>query len=491
MEREGAIYIDASPLKLRSDAASAARSLDDLPGPSGLPLIGNIHQIDPTRLHLVLEAWAAKYGPIYQFRLGPRRIVVTSDPALIEESYRARPELFRRQAHMDDILAELGIKGVFNAEGDAWRTQRRLSVAALAQRHVRELYPSIRTVATRLKARWDRAAFQGETLDVVEELKRFTVDVTMLIVFGHDSNTVESDDVIQRHLEVVFPGINRRLFALAPTWRYFRTSSDKRLDRALNAIRVWLDALLIDGRARLASDPDRAQKPSNFLEAMLKSVGDKGEPFPDDVIMSNLITMLLAGEDTTAYTLAWSVHHLCDSPEWVARIRSEADCVLGPLDTADSLETANKLAVANAVANETMRLRPVAPIGLIDANMDTTLGDYFVPKGTNIAVLTRLGAVDPANFVDPLGFRPERWLEDVDGPNALSVPIPFGIGPRICPGRSLALVEMKTLLSMLYKNFDVERAGAASDVTERFGFAMAPKGVKARLAPRRILAAAQ
>ena len=480
MEREGAIYVDASPLKLRRDAVTAKRSLDDLPGPIGLPLIGNIHQIDPTRLHLVLEAWAAKYGPIYQFRLGPRRIVVTSDPTLIEESHRARPELFRRQAHMDDILAELGIKGVFNAEGDAWRTQRRLSVAALAQRHVRELYPSIRMVATRLKARWDRAAAQDETLDVVEELKRFTVDVTMLIVFGHDSNTVEkSDDVIQRHLEVVFPGINRRLFALAPTWRYFRTPSDKRLDRALKAIRVWLEALLVEGRARLASDPDRAQKPSNFLEAMLMSADDKGEPFTDDVIMSNLITMLLAGEDTTAFTLAWSVHQLCDSPEWAERIRSEADRVLGPLDTADSLETANKLAVANAVANETMRLRPVAPIGLVDANVDTTLGDYFVPKGTNIAVLTRLGAVDPANFMDPLGFRPERWLKDVDGPNALSVPIPFGVGPRICPGRSLALVEMKTLLSMLYKNFDVERAGAASDVTERFGFAMSPEGVKA------------
>ena len=448
MEREGAIYVDASPLKLRRDVASAKRSLDDLPGPIGLPLIGNMHQIDPTRLHLVLEAWAAKYGPIYQFRLGPRRIVVTNDPTLIEESHRARPELFRRQAHMDDILAELGIKGVFNAEGDAWRTQRQLSVAALAQRHVRELYPSIRTVATRLKARWDRAAAQDETLDVVEELKRFTVDVTMLIVFGHDSNTVEQpDDVIQRHLEVVFPGINRRLFALAPTWRYFRTSSDKRLDRALKAIRVWLDALLVEGRARLASDPDRPQKPSNFLEAMLKNVDDKGEPFPDDVIMSNLITMLLAGEDTTAYTLAWGVHHLCDSPEWVEQIRSEADSVLGPLDTSDSLETANKLAVANAVANETMRLRPVGPIELIDANVDTTLGEYFVPEGTNIAVLTRLGAVDPANFVDPLGFRPERWLKDVDGPNALSVSIPFGVGPRICPGRSLALVEMKTLLA--------------------------------------------
>ena len=72
-------------------------------------------------------------------------------------------------------------------------------------------------------------------------------------------------------------------------------------------------------RAGLQADPDRAHRPSNFLEAMLAAVDEEGKPFADDVIMSNLMTMLLAGEDTTANTLAWAVHHLCDSPEWAAR----------------------------------------------------------------------------------------------------------------------------------------------------------------------------
>ena len=105
-------------------------------------------------------------------------------------------------------------------------------------------------VAERLKARWEKAANSGQSLDVVEELKRFTVDVTMLIVFGHDVNTVErEDDVIQSELEVILPAINRRLFALIPTWRYVPTPSDRRLKRAFVNVRAWLGELL-------ARDPD-------------------------------------------------------------------------------------------------------------------------------------------------------------------------------------------------------------------------------------------
>ena len=85
-----------------------------------------------------------------------RRVLATTDPALIEDVLRARPETFRRDANIDKILSEIGIRGVFNAEGEAWRPQRKLSVAALAQRNLRQLYPKIRLVTERLKTRWER-----------------------------------------------------------------------------------------------------------------------------------------------------------------------------------------------------------------------------------------------------------------------------------------------------------------------------------------------
>jgi cytochrome P450 len=411
--------------------------------------------------------------------------VAISDPHLINELLRARPETFRRSANMDRIISEVGIKGVFNAEGEAWRPQRKLSVAALAQRNLRQLYPCIRTVAGRLKKRWERSADAAEPPDFVDDLRRFTVDVTMLIAFGYDVNTVEqADDKIQRELEIIFPAINRRLFALFPIWRVVRSPSDRRLERALKSVRAWLIGLVDEARGRLEADPDRAHKPSNFLEAMLAAVDEQGRPFADDVIISNLMTMLLAGEDTTANTLAWAVHHLCDSPEWVTELRREADEALGAIDVAENVDVANELASAGAVANETMRLRPVAPVGLFDANVDTALGDYHISEGTTVIILPRLPALDQTNFVDPLAFRPQRWMEHQSGAHEVSANAPFGSGPRMCPGRSLALLEMKAFLSMLYKSFDVERVGNAEDVAELFGFTMSPAGLRVRLRPR-------
>ena len=484
-ERDGALFVDVTGLPPSAARIAATRSLNDLPGPKPLPLIGNLHQLDPTKAHLIMEEWAARYGSIYQFWMGRRRIVATSEPALLEDVLRARPEIFRRPENMDRIISELGVKGVFNAEGEVWRPQRKLSVAALAQRNIHRLFPSIQIVAERLKTRWERSASASETLDMVAELKRFTVDVTMLIVFGHDVNTVEQgNDVIQGELGVILPAINRRLFALVPTWRYVQTPSDRRLNRAFVNVRAWLDGLLADARTRLKTEPDRAQKPSNFLEAMVTTRDENGKPFSDDVIMSNLLTMLIGGEDTTTFTLAWAIHQLCDSPRWAAEIRREADAILGASILGGSHEIASRLVCAGAVASETMRLRPMVPIAFHDANVDTSLGEYIIPKQTTVAALFRPAAIDRANFLDPLAFRPERWLEDSLRPHNVSAYMPFGSGPRMCPGRSLALLEMKTILCLLYKNFDVDRVGDSADVSELYGVFMSPAGLKVRLRSR-------
>jgi nitrite reductase/ring-hydroxylating ferredoxin subunit len=253
VERERAIFVDVSGLSRGPGRIVAKRTLDDLPGPKGLPYLGNIHQLDLTKLHLILERWAARYGSVYLFRMGSKRIVALTDPEWCDQVLRARPETFSRHSGIAPVSSEMRVNGVFSAEGDAWRTQRRLAMSALAQRHLRGLYPKPQTVTTRLKKRWERLADASAPLDVVEELKRFTVDVTTLITFGHDLNTVEQgDDVIQRKLELVLPAFNRRLFALFPVWRLVRLPRDRRLDRALAELRAWLGELVVAARTCLA-----------------------------------------------------------------------------------------------------------------------------------------------------------------------------------------------------------------------------------------------
>jgi cytochrome P450/nitrite reductase/ring-hydroxylating ferredoxin subunit len=478
-EVDGEIVVELPGGETTVDPSAARRRVDSLPGPSGLPFFGNAFQLDIPRLHEILEGWAAEYGPVYRYRLGPKTLVAVADPDLVDEALRHRPERFRRLHAVETVFEEMKVAGVFSAEGAAWRPQRRLSMEALSHRHLRDFYPTLARVAGKLRARLARAADAGEPVDIVDTLKRFTVDVTTILTLGHDVNTLEQgDDVIQRKLEQIFPAFNRRLFALFPTWRLVRLPVDRRLDEALAGLHAWMRTLVAEAKARLEADPTRAQSPANFLEAMVAARDEEGKPFDEAVILGNLVTMLVAGEDTTAYTLAWAVHHLCDEPGAVECMVREVASVMGSDAVPDSFETANRLVYAAAVANETMRLRPVAPVIILEANEDTVLGDIELPARSGVSVLLRPAAVDAENFADPHAFRPERWLPGAPGPHDPSVHMPFGSGPRLCPGRALALLEMKIVLATLYGAFTIERRGKSEAVKERFTFTMNPVGLE-------------
>ncbi|HSO35838.1 MAG TPA: cytochrome P450 [Labilithrix sp.] len=492
-ERDGELFVDLRGLASATGEGEAGnlRRPQDLPGPRGIPVLGNALQVDDKHLHLQLEAWSRQYGRVYYLRLGPRPVIVVADPPLTEAVLRARPDTYRRVSLVERVFEEMSLAGVFSAEGDAWRAQRRLAMEALSQRHLRGFYPNVAVVATRLVRRWEKAADAGTVLDLAEELKRFTVDITTQLVFGHDIDTLGKDDdhedAIQRDLEVFFPAFHRRLNALVPYWRWFRLPADYRIDRAIASIHRWIAKRVEIARTRLAADPAIALAPTNFLEAMLVARDTEGRPFSDDVIFGNALTMLLAGEDTTAYTIAWAVHHLCEDARVVEALRAEVDPLLGEHLVPRDLEQAGELPYVAAVANESMRLRPVAPMQFVEPLRDVVVGDVAVPKGMTIIVLSRPPVLEPARFEEPQTFLPERWIPGArSGPHDAAAHIPFGSGPRICPGRSLALLEMRVVLASLYRNFDVERASPASEVEEISAFTMMPVGLRVRLRRRQV-----
>lgn len=179
------MLVDVRPVTEGAPAAPAGtRRISELPGPPGLPLLGNLHQIRITRLHRILEEWAATYGPLYRFRMGPKRMVVVSDAELAHRVLRARPSTYRRLASVGEFGVENGMPGVISAEGAAWREQRRLWTDALGSGRVRDSYPTLRTAVERLRQRWTDAAHRDEPIDIVNDFKRFTADTTTSFARG-------------------------------------------------------------------------------------------------------------------------------------------------------------------------------------------------------------------------------------------------------------------------------------------------------------------
>ncbi|MGB1880308.1 MAG: cytochrome P450, partial [Gammaproteobacteria bacterium] len=261
---------------------SASRPYEELPGPPTLPLIGNAHQIRFAQLHRILERWADDYGPLYRFKLGPRRLVAVSDPEVIKRLHRERPDVFRRTRSVESASAEMHINGVFSSEGEDWRRQRKIVTLALNTAHLKPFYPKLLRTTERLLKRWSEAADKGITLDLCRELMRYTVDVTTQLAFGIDFNTLETDGpVIQHNLDKVFPALNVRVNAPFPYWRYFRLRKDRELDAALEDLESQVNEIIADVRRRMQQDPALFESPTNFLEAMLAAKESEGMSFSD------------------------------------------------------------------------------------------------------------------------------------------------------------------------------------------------------------------
>ena len=490
--------MNAATSTTSTNAATAARPLreiKDLPGPRMLPVLGNLHQIKPAQMHQNVEAWCKQYGSFFRIRIGITTMLVIADTEAINAVLRDRPDGFKRAPVIEELGTEMGLMpGVFTANGEEWRRQRRMVMAGFTPGNVKAYYPSLLKVTQRLRGRWNRAATAGDVIELQPDLMRFTVDAIAGLAFGSDINTLESDDeVIQQHLDKIFPMLFKRIMSLVPLWRYVRLPADRQLERSVSAVKAAIANFITQARERLASDPARRSNPPNLLESMIVAAEAESGGITDIDIAGNVLTMLLAGEDTTANTLAWMIHLLHRHPEALQRAQAEVRALA--TDSASfSHEQMSTLHYLEASAHETMRLKPVAPFQVVDALRDTVIADIRVPKGSSIYCLMRGESVSDRHFTDPLAFDPQRWLNDgkaeagtnLSPGSAKRLSMPFGGGPRICPGRYLALLEIKMAMAMLLMNFDIESVAApgGGEAVEKLSFTMMPVGLRMRLRAR-------
>jgi len=460
-------------------AASALRPLSSLPGPSGLPLIGNLLQLRPRKVHADVEAMAQRYGPLFRMSVGRQPILVVTDTALISAVLRDRPDGFRRPSVTAEASDELGgERGVFLAEGTAWRNQRKMVMQAFAPHAIKAYFPLLARVGARLQARWVQAAQEDRSIALNADLKRYTVDVIAGLAFGEEVNTIEhGDDVVQQQLELIMEGMSRRSLIPFPYWRYVKLPFDRRLEAAVLAMREATNGFIAKARQRMQDDPSRAAKPQNMLEAMLAAADQEGSGIDQNAVIGNVSTMLLAGEDTTSSALSWLAWLLAQHPSALRRAQEEVRRV-APDPANFTIEQMDQLEFVDACAHEAMRLKPPAPFIPLQANRDCAVGDVQVPKDSVVWCVLRHDSVAESKLHNAAGFDPQRWL---DSGNVRQLAMPFGSGPRLCPGRYLSLLEIKVAMACLLGRFDIVSVGG--DSGEYHGFVMQPGALTMRLSP--------
>ena len=467
------------------------RQLKELPGPRRLPILGNAHQIRPPILHQQIERWCAQHGSPFLLTIMGRKFLAISDPEQISFVLRQRPDGFIKGPHVVRISRELGFYGVFTANHEAWKRQRRIVMGGLDPSHLRAFLPAIVQITDNLRQRWFEAADKGKPIDILADLMRYTVDVTTCLAFGFNLDTLRGHGSgpgeLQEHLDVIFPTLLRRSLA---AWDYERWLPRPGLQKHLVALQEAVRGFILQARAQLAAQPKLSDSPENMLQALVVASDRDNDGLSDEELAGNVLTLLLAGEDTTANTLCWLIWLMSENPGSMEAARTEVDQVLGERLLPGALSEISAMEYVEACAYEAMRLKPVTPLNILEAAQETVVGDVKVPKGTVIICAMRPAGLAPENFKDPDHFRPDRWM-GVEGESSLGpfharrMVMPFGAGPRVCPGRYLAFAEIKMVMGMLLANFEIASVNApAGGPQERMSLTMSPAGLQVRLRRR-------
>jgi len=404
--------------------ANPLKSMKYLPGPKTVPIFGNALQFRPTSFHSALLQWSEEFGSIFKIQVLGRKIVVVNDPEYIAEMLLDRPKGFIRIQSIADTVNELNAGGLFSAEAKEWTRQKRILSPGFSKHQMGLFFPKLLEIGERLEQRLKREKESGAPVDIKRVMTNFTVDVTTSFAYGHDGKVLENgDDEIQEHLNFLFSMINRRVQIPLRYWKYFKLSKDRKLDKSMIFVQTFLSKHISRATQRLKQEPS----PKTVLDTMILAGRDEGHPFTHSELTGNVLTLMLAGEDTTSNTLAWTIWYLAQNLKTLKTLKNEFQ-QFSRLDSL-SFEDIQKLTYLDAVIKESMRLKPVAPFLFLESNRHANFCGYSIPKGTALIPNFYPNHLSAKNFEAPLEFRPERW-QGVDENIMQKIFLPFGGGAK-------------------------------------------------------------
>jgi cytochrome P450 len=384
-----------------------------------------------------LERISAQYGDLARLRVGPYHLVFVNHPDLIHELLVTKDASFVKGRALDQARDVFG-QGLLTSEGDFHRRQRRLIQPAFHRRRIEAYADSMASDAAAAAARWQ----DGETFDVSREMMRLTLRIVVRSLFAVDVED-ESAREVGRALDALVAAFN---LAPLPGAHLLQRLPVPPYRRARDA-RQTLDSLVYRMIAERRRTP-REETGEDLLSLLLAARDEDGGGGMDDrQVRDEVLTLFLAGHETTANALSWSWYLLAGHPDAEARFHEEIDAVLG--DRLPRAADLPSLPYTRKVLAESMRLYPPAWAVSRKAVEPVTIGGYDLPPGTGVLAAQWVMHRDPRWFEDPLAFRPERWTEEFEAGLPKLAYFPFGGGPRICIGMGFAWMEGVLLLATL------------------------------------------
>ncbi|PSP73515.1 cytochrome P450 [Halobacteriales archaeon QH_9_66_26] len=412
------------------------------PGPQDLPVLGNTHRYsrDPFTF---IETLTRSYNGLSTFTLGSERTYLVTDPTdvervLVSEASRFRKAQTMRTGSIDDLLGD----GLLMSGGEFWQRQRQRAQPAFAPGRVANFGETISGYAEAMLDGWD----EGDVVAIDPAMARITVKVIVSVMFGTELDD-PTTETVQNNLEPLGKMFEPKAAQfLLPEWVPTRERIE--FERAVDNLEGVLDSLVRQRRGTEDGEMD-------LLSILLRAQGEVDE-VTDELVRDELMTMLLAGHDTTALSLTYTWYLLAQHPEIERRVHDEIDDVLGgEPPTADDVRD---LDLTERVIQEAMRLYPPVYTIFREPSEDVRLGGYDVPEGS-LVMLPQWGVHrDPRWYDDPETFDPDRWTNDraSDRPNYAY--FPFGGGPRHCIGKHLSMLEAQMILATVARSYRLRLA---------------------------------
>jgi cytochrome P450 len=413
------------------------------PGPKGLPLVGITAELVKDPLGFFYEAFQ-QYGDIVYFHVGNRQFYMLNHPDDVQHVLQGNHRNFHKASTYEKLRPLLG-NGLVTSEGAYWLRQRRLIQPAFHRKHLTVFALVMTQAAGEMLDRWEASAQNGQPLDVASEFMHVTLEIVSRAMFSTD--TAGFSDQIGQNLPIVLERTNERFWELLDLSR-LPTARNRHYWKSLGEMDKVIYQI-IEQRRRSSESFD------DLLTMLLEAVDEEtGERMTDQQLRDEVITIYLAGHETTANALSWAQTLIPIHPEVEGKLQNEVDSVLqGRIPT---MEDIPNLTYTRMVIDEVLRVYP--SVWSVARTPLTTeeIGGYSIGPGANISLTPYITHRHPAFWEHPEVFDPERFSSERSAGRHPYAYFPFGGGPRLCIGNNFALTEATLLLAMITQRYKLE-----------------------------------